>query len=354
LEKRILELKQVQGELKRSKEFSETVINSINQEITIIDLSDFSIIDANRAVLDRLNIEKEQLLGKKCYEMIHGQNSPCTFPDNICPVLETKKTGIYSVTEHIHSNKDGTNGYIEVSTSPIKNEKGEIIQVVHISKDITVRKLAEKQIMSSLKEKEVLLREIHHRVKNNMQIVSSLLWLQSEYIKDKRDLEIFRDSQNRIMSMSLVHEKLYRSRDLGKIDTKEYITDLTNNIIQSHRVNAGTISLNINIGNISLGVDSAIPCGLIINELITNSLKYAFPDGRKGEIRVSLSPLNENEVELVVGDNGVGIPEDVDFRKTASLGLRLVTILTENQLHGKINLDRSRGTEFNIIFKGVK
>jgi len=352
--KDITERKRIEEELKSSKEFSQTVLDSMNHEISIINVSDFSIIDANRAVMERLKMKKEELIGKKCFEMIHRQNAPCTFPENICPVLETKKTGKYSVVEHIHFNKDDDSRYIEVSTSPIKNKKGEVVQVVHISKDITERKLAEKQIIASLNEKEVLLREIHHRVKNNMQIVSSLLWLQSEHVRDKKDLEIFKDSQNRIMSMSLVHEKLYRSKDLSGIDIKEYITDLTNNLFQSYGVRAGTIEININVGNVSLGIDSSIPCGLIINELVTNSLKYAFPESRKGEIRVSLCNLNENKLELTVGDNGVGIPDDVDFRKTESLGLRLVTILTENQLHGEINLDRSRGTEFKIKFNGVK
>jgi PAS domain S-box-containing protein len=218
--------------------------------------------------------------------------------------------------------------------------------------DITERKNAEEKIEASLKEKEILLREIHHRVKNNMQIISSLLGLASENIKDKKYVDMFRESQNRINSMSLIHEKLYRSKDLAKIELNDYIRDLANSIYQSRGVKPGTIVLNINIENVQLGIDRSIPFGLIINELITNSLKYAFPGDRKGEIKVSLHLIDEKTFELIVSDNGVGIPYDVDFRKTGSLGLRLVTMLVENQLKGKIELDRSKGTEFNIKFQG--
>lgn len=218
--------------------------------------------------------------------------------------------------------------------------------------DITERKNAEERIEASLKEKEILLREIHHRVKNNMQIISSLLGLASGNIKDKKYVDMFRESQDRINSMSLIHEKLYRSKDLAKIELNEYIRDLANSIYQSRGVKPGTIVLNINIENVQLGIDRSIPFGLIINELITNSLKYAFPGDRKGEIKVSLHLIDENTFELIVSDNGVGIPYDVDFRKTESLGLRLVTMLVENQLKGKIDLDRSKGTEFNIKFQG--
>jgi len=216
------------------------------------------------------------------------------------------------------------------------------------------RKLSEEQIKSSLKEKEILLSEIHHRVKNNMQIISSLLGLQAESIKEKKYLDMINDSRNRIISMYIIHEKLYRSSDLEKIEFNEYIRDLANGLLQSHGVKPGTIELNINVKDTSIGIDFAIPCGLIINELITNSLKYAFPDGRKGKISVSLHPLDGSMFELVVSDNGAGIPPDVDFRKTESLGLRLVTILAENQLQGKVDLNRNGGTEFTIKFKGVK
>jgi PAS domain S-box-containing protein len=211
----------------------------------------------------------------------------------------------------------------------------------------------EEQIKESLTEKEVLLKEIHHRVKNNMQIISSLLRLQSRDVTEKKYIDMFTDSQNRITSMSLIHEKLYQSKGLAKIDFDDYIRDLANGLFQSYGAN-GNIGLKIDVRDVSLGIDSAIPCGLVVNELVTNSLKHAFPDGRRGEVLISLHPTPGNMIELIVRDNGVSIPADIDIRKTESLGLHLVTILVENQLHGEINLDRSKGTEFLVRFKDVK
>jgi len=233
----------------------------------------------------------------------------------------------------------------------IADSIGKAVKMVGTVQDITERKRAEEKIEASLKEKEILLREIHHRVKNNMQIISSLLGLTTGTIKNKKYANMFRESQNRINSMSLIHEKIYRSADLAKIDLKEYIQDLANAILQSRGVKTGTLILKIDIGNVQLGIDHSIPLGLIINELITNSLKYAFPGDRRGEIEVSLHFIDENALELRVSDNGVGIPYDVDFRKTDSLGLRLVTILVENQLKGKIEMHRDKGTEFIIKFQ---
>jgi two-component sensor histidine kinase len=154
--------------------------------------------------------------------------------------------------------------------------------------------------------------------------------------------------------MSLVHEKLYQSNNFTRIDFEEYIRELTNGLFRSYGVDKDKISLTIDIENISFLINSAIPCGLIINELVTNSLKHAFPDGMKGEIKIILHSADENMIELVVSDNGIGIHEDIDFKTTKSLGLHLVTILAENQLHGDINLDRSKGTKFKIKFKEVK
>jgi PAS domain S-box-containing protein len=312
--------------------------------ILFIRVSDGQIIEANQAAVQAYGYEGQELVTKNILDL----HAPGTRRFVTEQIEQANASGIFFET--LHCRKDGILFPVEVSS--VGMSLGHSRVLLSIIRDITDRKQAEEQIMNSLNEKEMLLREIHHRVKNNMQVISSLLWLQSGYIKDKKYLEMFRDSQNRITSMSLIHEKLYRSKDLAKIEFSEYIRDLVNGLFQSHGVKTGTIVLNINVDNFSLGIDQAVPCGLLINELITNSLKYAFPEDRKGEINISLHLNDENMVELVVSDNGVGIPSDLDFRKTESLGLRLVTILAEDQLQGKIDLDRSRGTEFKIKFKG--
>jgi PAS domain S-box-containing protein len=212
-----------------------------------------------------------------------------------------------------------------------------------------MRKQAEEKIKRSLEEKKVLLREIHHRVKNNMQIVSSLLMLQSQNIEDAKYKDMFLDSQTRIYSMALIHEKLYQSESLAQINFKEYINGIVSNIFESYCIKSN-IKIDISVENIPIKIDYAVPCGLIINELVTNSLKYAFPDGRQGKIQILLKTNNNNMIQLSISDDGIGISKDMDIRNTKSLGLHLVTALAEGQLHGKIILNRERGTEFQIGF----
>jgi len=215
--------------------------------------------------------------------------------------------------------------------------------------DVTERKKAEKKIKASLREKEVLLKEIHHRVKNNMQVISSILNLQSKHIKDEQALRIFKNGQSRIRSMAMVHERLYESADLAGIDFAEYVQSTTSYLLSIHGV-SGVVRLDIDIKDILLDVSTAIPCGLIINELVSNSLKYAFGDGRAGEILIKLYSDKAGKLTLIVEDDGVGFPKDVDFRKTESLGMQLVIMLVE-QLGGAIELDKSKGTAFKITFE---
>lgn len=213
--------------------------------------------------------------------------------------------------------------------------------------DITERKRTEQQVLSSLTEKEMLLKEIHHRVKNNLQVISSLLNLQTDYVKDEHDLALFRESQNRVKSMALIHEKLYHSNTLSRIDFDMYMRDLTAQLFRTYNVR--DVSLDIEVEPSSFGVDTAIPCGLIINELVSNALKYAFPDGRTGRVRVSLQHTGEDLYILSVSDDGVGFPPGLDYRNTKSLGLQLVMTLT-TQLGAEIALTREQGTTFTITF----
>jgi two-component sensor histidine kinase len=219
-----------------------------------------------------------------------------------------------------------------------------------LQNELAERKKAEAQLKISLREKESLLKEIHHRVKNNLQVISSVLRLQSDYVKDAQVLELFKDSQNRIRSMALIHEKLYQSSDLSRINLSEYLTELTGNLMRSYTSGAVPIRLKITSGDVWLNIDTAIPCGLIINELVSNSLKHAFPQPQEtNEIEIKIQQTDAEQFTLTVRDNGIGFPETLDFRNTESLGLELVCIFTE-QLGGRIELDRSNGTAFTLTF----
>ncbi|MCI0487428.1 MAG: PAS domain S-box protein [Blastocatellia bacterium] len=219
--------------------------------------------------------------------------------------------------------------------------------------EIAERQRAEERIIASLEEKEVLLKEVHHRVKNNLQVISSLLNLQSRYIQDQTTLDIFKDSQNRVKSMALMHEQLYKSSNLAEIEIGKYIQELVNHLSGSYGDNPAHIRLKIEAEDIRLDIDTAIPCGLIINELVSNSLKHAFPDGRKGQVKIDLHSADDNEFALTISDNGIGFPESMDFKSTRSLGLRIVNSLVD-QLKGKIELGTGQGTEFRVAFKAIK
>ncbi len=214
--------------------------------------------------------------------------------------------------------------------------------------DITYRKTAENALKTSVLEKDTLLREIHHRVKNNLQIISSLLNLQSRYIEDEEALDVFIESQNRVRSMAIIHEKLYKSDKMSKIDFGEYINDLTKSLFYNYLIEQDKIRIITNIENIYFDVDTSIPCGLIVNELITNCVKHAFPNDINGEINIDMSN-NQGIYTLNVSDNGVGFPEDIDFKNTESLGLQLVSNLV-NQLDGTVELVNKGGTSVVIKF----
>ncbi|ABQ26306.1 sensor histidine kinase [Geotalea uraniireducens] len=245
--------------------------------------------------------------------------------------------------------KDGSKLWVLLHTRPFFNEKHEIHYIDGIIQDITERKMAEEQLRGSLKEKETLLKEIHHRVKNNLQVISSMLHLQSARATDKEILMAFKESQSRVDTMALIHEKLYQSKDLTVIPMAGYIGDLITNLYISFGINDEQIKAVIKVADVNLNVSTAIPCGLIINELVTNCLKHAFPGGRTGEIVLSLQPQIEGKYELIVSDNGIGFPENADFSNTETLGLKLVISLI-SQLDGTIELDRAGGSTFTIRF----
>jgi len=217
--------------------------------------------------------------------------------------------------------------------------------------DITYSKDTEKKLKTTIKEKDTLLREIHHRVKNNLQIISSLINLQSRYIKDSETLDVFTESQNRVRSMAIVHEKLYQSNNISKIDFAEYLHDLVTSLFYSYNIQPEKINIETDIENIFFDVDTCIPCGLIVNELLTNCVKHAFPDNERGHIYIGLHD-DGGTYTLNVCDDGVGFPESIDHKNTDTLGLQLVTNLV-NQLEGSLEVINNNGTTFKIKFKDV-
>ncbi len=233
--------------------------------------------------------------------------------------------------------------------NPIKDSFNNVVEVSGIGFDITENKKNEERVTQSLKEKEILLKEVHHRVKNNMQVISSILNLQSSYVKDDYALSLLKECQNRIKSMAYIHESLYQTKNFEGVNFSEYVSTLTKNLVHTYSVNTKGVKLVLNLNDLFLNLDLSIPCGLIINEIISNSLKYAFPNKMGGIIFVNLTVVNKL-VNIEIGDNGIGIPSHVDIKQTQTLGLQLVDTLIE-QIDGSLKLERINGTKFIIKFK---
>ena len=246
----------------------------------------------------------------------------------------------------------GKERWIELFINPIFDIEGKVIEISLVAHDITDKKNTDNQIKDSLKEKEVLLKEIHHRVKNNLQVISSILNLQSSFVSDERTLEILEESRNRIHSMATIHENLYLTTNFSSIDFASYLQNLTTKLISSYHVAPITINLRTELTSINLLLDQAIPCGLLVNELITNAIKYAFVNRSEGEILIGLKE-NQGIIELKIEDNGVGLPSNFEIFKSNSLGLQLVSTLVE-QLDGEINILNEKGTKYLITFEKDK
>ena len=266
--------------------------------------------------------------------------------------MAEQKKGRDSSYEIVWTGKDGCKIPTIMSPRPLFDLQGSYVGSFAVITDITERKNAEDQIKASLREKEVLLREIHHRVKNNLQVISSLLRLQSRSAPDKEWRQIFAESQNRLQSIALIHELLYRSKNLADIDFRAYINSLTVQLFYAYGITGSRISLKTEVISAPMAINLAIPCGLIANELISNCLKHAFPPDRKGLITVSLASVSD-EYEFVIADDGVGLPETVDVAGGQSLGLSLVNTLVK-QLKGEVEVRRWQGTQFRIKFKEIE
>jgi len=247
--------------------------------------------------------------------------------------------------------KEGTEFPVEISLSPLETEEGTLLSSA--IRDITEHKRAEQRILDSLHEKDVLLKEIHHRVKNNLAVISSLFYLQSMDLDDQRVIRAFQESQDRVRSMALVHEKLYRSENLAAVDFGEYAATLSTQLLRTYATSPDRVQLTSDLESVKMPLDFAVPCGLILNEMITNALKHAFIDNRRGEIRLLVRKHAEDTCILSVADNGVGIPVDLDVESSTSMGLRLIRLLT-NQIDGQFEFVRHNpGTEARLLIRGI-
>lgn len=319
------------------------------------------VSNANSAII-KMDMEGRVTFFNECAESIFGysqkeiQNQ--SLYDTICfPSQESlikdllNNTEKYSQYENLNRNKEGNTLWISWTNRSIYNEEGEKKGVLAIANDRSESRKNQEIIEQSLKEKEVLLREIHHRVKNNLQIIISLLNLNTENIKDPQDLDILRESENRIRSMAILHEQLYGSENIAEISMAPYITNLVEFLAETFGDTSPMVRLDLNIKNLFFELDTALPCGLIINELVTNSLKYAFPDSfdsREKVIGISISK-NKSGISLKVYDTGVGIPEGFEIETAPSIGLKLVLALID-QLKGTWSLNHSKGTEWKFRF----
>ena len=342
--KDVTDRKIAETKLSESEELYRSIIESSPQGMHFYKLKpDGRLVftGANPAADKILGVKNAQFIGKSIEEAFPTL-AQTEVPNRYRDVCE--KQSMWN-NEQIEYRDDQISGAFFVQAFPIGRDR-----MVAAFYDITDRKKAEEGIRASLAEKETLLKEIHHRVKNNLQIITSLLSLQSRYFTNVELVRQFNEAQNRIRSMALVHEKLYQSKDFGRIDFRSYIIQLTQEILSSYAAASGRIRLTMDIDETEISIDQAVPCGLIINELVTNAIKHAFPPGFTGapEIIVSFHTRGA-AAKLVIRDNGIGIPEGTIPGKTETLGLSLVPMLAQ-QLNGEATLDRAEGSGFTIRF----
>jgi PAS domain S-box-containing protein len=340
--------------MKLNDAFLQQITDNVQDAIRVIDLKTFTYTYANAYARNLFSVKGEEYIGSPVGPSISGEDGDRLRDLMIDEIAhDTERDPSRSITIELKETLRGNGKTIwtENKATFIRDEHGRAVGILSITRDITTRKQAEEQIQKSLNEKEVLLKEIHHRVKNNLQIIMSLINLQKSRIPNDDIRNLFSQCTTRIKAMALIHEMLYHSRDLSSIDMKDYATTLISELKSLYDAMTGSTKLELSLNSVLLGIDQAIPCGLIINELVSNAFKYAFPDrlDRQGTISVSLCE-RDNTVEISVKDNGIGIPAQVNIADCGTLGLSLVTMLTK-QLKGTLNMSNDGGTGFTISFR---
>jgi PAS domain S-box-containing protein len=294
----------------------------------------------------------ERVVGYRPEELVGRDAFALVYPEDVGPTREiferlARTPGSVERAEFRFRHRDGSWRILEAIGKNLLQLPA-VRAIVVNERDVTDRRNAEEQLRISLQQKETLLREIHHRVKNNLQVVSSLLDLQSTTARNPESIEALRESKQRVKTMAMIHERLYSRGDVSSIVLKGYIEDLVHGIVQAN-IKDQLVAVQLDIPAIPVGINSVVPCGLIINELVSNCLKHAFAKGEKGNILIQLRSVREKRLTLLIEDDGLGLPEDVDLESRGSLGLNLVRALVK-QLDGTIEIDRGVGTRFRITF----
>ncbi|MBS0299388.1 MAG: PAS domain S-box protein [Proteobacteria bacterium] len=304
------------------------------------------IVMVNSTTEELFGYRREELLGQSIEILIpesHRTHHP-TLRSNYLKHPSARAMGHGRDLHGLH--KNGKEFPVEVGLNPIQTPRGVMVLASVI--DITERKQQEEQLKAALKEKDLLLSEIHHRVKNNLQIIDSLLGMQSDMVNNSTAISVLKESQNRVKSMALIHQILYQSLDFSRIDFSSFIQSLVDNLTVSYALNTSTIALNIDTDQVLLPIDISIPLGLILNELCTNAMKYAFTEERSGNIDIRLKRQNPGQLLVSISDDGIGIPDDFDIENTQSLGLQLVQLLSE-QISAELTIHRKNPTSFSLV-----
>jgi PAS domain S-box-containing protein len=341
--------KKAQQALMENMEFLEITLNSIGDAVITTDIES-RVLQMNPIAEKLTGWSIEEAKFKPLESVFHIINA-VTEEQMESPVKKVIEKGVIQGLANNTAliSRTGETYQIADSAAPIRKSSGEILGAVLVFRDVTEKYIADAKIKASLMEKEVLLREVHHRVKNNLQILYSLLILQEDSVQDKAALKVLQDSQSRVQSMALIHKKLYQAEDLRNINLREYTEELVGELASTYARQNQNISIEIDAEPVPVNVDTAIPCGLILNELISNALKYAFPDNRTGKVEIRIVSYDQ-EILLVVRDNGVGFPDKVHYDKVSeSIGLNLVETLSQ-QLNGTVIFKQSNGTEVTVRF----
>lgn len=342
LQKEIKVRIKAEAEVLKAQQYTRSIIDSSIDMIVAVNKNG-QITDYNTAASDGFGYQPEELYKLDIQKLF-------VLPDQSVYTLKEIIDKGYFSGEILFQKANNTHFTAYLSASMLRNELGESMGTVGVIKDITPLKKAEQKLKENIFQKEILLKEVHHRVKNNLQVIISILKLQSGYIDDPNTVLKLQECQDRIKSMAFIHESLYQSEDLSHINFGQYLKNLVTNLAHSYRIDTSKIAVTYEINDLEMSLDNAIPCGLIVNELVSNALKYAFPNQQKGEVIIELKEDRDEKI-LIVRDNGVGLNDKLNFRETDSLGLQLVVTLVQ-QIDGEIEYQNSDGAQFTINFKG--